>query len=97
MFQRVLALFILAACFNCAGEKAPDNTMETNYEKMPVSYPETKTVDHNDDYHGTAVADPFRWLEIDTAAEVEDWVGRQNEVTFGYLEKIPFRNEIEDC
>jgi prolyl oligopeptidase len=61
-----------------------------------VEYPDTKTVDQSDDYHGTIIADPYRWLEIDTAQDVEDWVKRQNEVTFGYLDKIPYRKKIAD-
>ncbi len=40
------------------------------------------------------MADPYRWLENDTSAETADWVKRQNEVTQGYLEKIPYRGEL---
>jgi prolyl oligopeptidase len=68
----------------------------TAYEKMTVKYPATATVDHTDDYHGTAIADPYRWLEVDTAQDVEAWVKEQNAVTFGYLENIPFRKKIEE-
>jgi prolyl oligopeptidase len=59
-----------------------------------LSYPATPTVDHADDYHGTRVADPYRWLEQDTAKSVGEWVQAQNEVTFGYLESIPFRDAL---
>lgn len=58
------------------------------------SYPETKKVKQVDDYFGTKVADPYRWLENDTSAETADWVKRQNEYTQNYLQKIPYRNEI---
>ena len=69
-----------------------------NYPRISVDYPETKKVDQSDDYHGTIIADPYRWLEIDTAQEVMQWVDRQNEVTFDYLNKIPFKNVIyERC
>lgn len=61
---------------------------------MKLTYPATKTNDQTDDYHGTQIADPYRWLEIDTAQEVEAWVKSQNEVTFDYLEKIPYREQI---
>jgi len=59
-----------------------------------IAYPVTKKVDQMDDYFGTKVADPYRWLEDDNAADVKDWVKAQNDVTFGYLAKIPFRETI---
>ena len=64
---------------------------------IPATYPETATVDQTDDYHGTVVADPYRWLENDVRVDeqVADWVERQNEVTFGYLESLPQREAIE--
>jgi prolyl oligopeptidase len=53
-------------------------------------------VDHVDVYHGVKVPDPFRWLEDDvrTSEKVAEWVKAQNEVTFGYLEQIPEREQI---
>src|SRR5829696_3994410 len=59
-------------------------------------YPETKKNDQSDNYHGTTVADPYRWLENDTSADTKEWVTAQNKVTFGYLKKIPFRDEMKD-
>ncbi|HVP89755.1 MAG TPA: prolyl oligopeptidase family serine peptidase [Terriglobales bacterium] len=59
-----------------------------------LSYPVTKKVDQVDDYFGTKVADPYRWLEDDNAPEVKAWVQAENAVTFGYLDKIPFRPKI---
>ena len=67
---------------------------KTKNPVIPVDYPETKKVNVTDDYHGTSVPDPYRWLEVDTAAEVEDWVKRQNKVTYGYLDQIPFTEDI---
>jgi prolyl oligopeptidase len=61
---------------------------------IEVTYPETKKVDQIDDYFGTLVADPYRWLEDDNAEDVKQWVEAQNAVTFGYLEQIPFREKI---
>ena len=87
-------LLLGCALCGCQQEK-PDAAV--NYPLMEVQYPETKTVDQNDDYHGTAVADPYRWLEADTAADVGQWVKTQNAVSFGYLEKIPFRKQIQDA
>jgi prolyl oligopeptidase len=57
-------------------------------------YPTTKTVDHVDTYHGTRVPDPYRWLEDDTSAETAAWVEAQNKVTFAYLDKIPYRAQL---
>jgi prolyl oligopeptidase len=61
-------------------------------EKM--TYPVTPKVDQVDDYFGTKVADPYRWLEDDKSTETTKWVAAQNAVTFGYLEKIPFRETL---
>lgn len=60
-----------------------------------LSYPATKKVDQVDDYFGTKVADPYRWLEDDNAEEVKQWVQAENAVTFGYLDTIPFRPKIK--
>jgi prolyl oligopeptidase len=62
-----------------------------------LKYPETKTVEQVDDYFGVKVPDPYRWLEDDVrvSKDVEAWVEAQNKVTFGYLEKLPFRSDIE--
>ena len=58
-------------------------------------YPATRKVDQVDDYHGVKVADPYRWLEDDNSADTAAWVKAENEVTFPYLEKIPFRAAIQ--
>ncbi len=60
-----------------------------------LKYPDTRKTDQTDDYHGTKVADPYRWLEDDRSAETSAWVKAQNEVTFGYLDKIPFRPALK--
>ncbi len=56
-----------------------------------LMYPETRKVDTVTDYHGTKVADPYRWLEDDRSEETKQWVTEQNKVTFGYLDKINYR------
>jgi len=61
-----------------------------------LKYPETFKSDHSDNYFGTTVPDPYRWLEDDTSEAVAEWVTSQNKVTFSYLEKIPFRGKIKE-
>lgn len=56
-----------------------------------LKYPETKKTGLVEDYHGTSVADPYRWLEDDHSAETKDWVTAQNKVTFDYLDQITYR------
>ena len=58
-----------------------------------IKYPETRKDKQVDNYFGTVVADPYRWLEDDNSAETKAWVTEQNKVTFGYLETIPFRQQ----
>ncbi len=59
-------------------------------------YPRTRKERTSDDYHGSTVADPYRWLEDDSSAETTEWVEAQNRVTFGYLRQIPYRNAIKE-
>jgi len=59
-----------------------------------LDYPVTKKVTHVDDYFGTKVSDPYRWLENDTSADTKDWVKREQDFTEAYLSKIPFRDKI---
>jgi prolyl oligopeptidase len=67
---------------------------EQKFEKIDVTYPEVRKSDQIDTYWGEEVADPYRWMEDDYADETKAWVTTQNEVTFGYLEQIPFRENI---
>ena len=79
----LLALLILSvSCKNMSNNK--------------IEYPETKKIAFADTIFGTIVADPYRWLEDDMSAETAEWVKEQNAVTFGYLEKIPYRTEINE-
>ena len=64
--------------------------------KKKIEYPLTKKGDVVDTYFGTKVPDPYRWLEDDRSEETAAWVKAENKVTFGYLEKIPIREEIRN-
>ena len=58
-------------------------------------YPTTRQADQIDDYHGIKVADPYRWLEDPNSEETKAWVQAQNQVTFGYLQDIPAREQLK--
>ena len=60
-----------------------------------INYPETKRIDHVDTYFGEQINDYYRWLEDDRSTETEAWVKAQNVVTYGYLEQIPYRNQLK--
>ena len=79
-------LLLLVAC-----NQNPNNT---NDEKM--NYPQTRMDNTVDTYFGTQVSDPYRWLEDDRSAETAQWVKAQNDFTFGYLSKIPYRQAIKE-
>jgi prolyl oligopeptidase len=85
MNQRILfaLMFAMAVLYSC--KKGPGKP----------GYPETKKVDTLDVYYGTEVPDPYRWLENDQSEETQGWVKAQVEATNNYLEKISFRNKIE--
>ncbi len=69
---------------------------KTQKEPIAVNYHQTKKVDTVDTYFGVDVPDPYRWLEDDMSDETGAWVKAQNEVTFGYLDNIPFREELKE-
>lgn len=86
-FAWLLGLAVIAGC-------APEPEVE---EKMAaqITYPTTVRGNVMDEYFGTTVADPYRWLEDDRSAETEAWVKAQNAVTFDYLAQIPLRESIK--
>ncbi|MEH1837875.1 MAG: prolyl oligopeptidase family serine peptidase [Nostoc sp.] len=63
--------------------------------KKPLTYPSSYKSNQVDDYHGTLVADPYRWLEDPDSEETKAWIEAQNQVTFGYLKEIPTREKIK--
>src|SRR5882672_2269579 len=60
-----------------------------------LQYPQTKKGNVADNYFGTTVADPYRWLEDDNSDETKAWVQSENKVTFDYLSKISYRDAIK--
>ena len=71
--------------------------MMMNTTEAQLQYPVTKKVDQTDDYFGTKVADPYRWLEDDKSAETKEWVTAENIVTQAYLAKIPYRKNFQNA
>jgi prolyl oligopeptidase len=92
-FALLLSLPLLAQNMAVSAAETPAASKNTNASRL---YPATRHVDQSDDYHGTTVADPFRWLEDDNSAETKAWVEAQNKVTFAYLDQIPERKAIKE-
>lgn len=65
------------------------------HENSKLQYPNTRKTETIDTYFGTAVMDPYRWLEDDRSQETAEWVRAENEVTFNYLDKIPYRDALK--
>jgi prolyl oligopeptidase len=98
--QSLLAISFSTLLFSC-GDKKDDTSANTNskevvFQQPEFTYPNTnKDTAAYDTYFDLTVADPYRWLENDTAANTKAWVEEQNKVTFNYLDKIPFRSKIK--
>lgn len=69
---------------------------ESQKNNTTLNYPTTKKVDTVTNYFGTEVKDPYYWLEDDRSEETAAWVKAENEVTFGYLSKIPYREALKN-
>ena len=82
----LLLICILVALASCNTPKE---------QAVSMKYPATVKTDSVDTYFNTKVSDPYRWLENDTTKATGEWVKSQNEVTFGYLNAIPFRDQIK--
>ncbi len=88
--KNLLVLAILAA--PVLGIVSCGNVMKNKHLPYPVARMDS-TVDN---YHGTQVADPYRWLEDDNSAETAAWVEAENAVTGDYLANIPFRDKLRE-
>ena len=66
----------------------------TTVPAQGLQYPKAAKDGTIDEYFGTKVADPYRWLENDTSAQTAAWVEAENKVTNAYLQKIPFRGKL---
>lgn len=92
MRHATLAAAVAAAFLGFAA--APVAAQSCAATGAPLNYPVAKKVDQTDDYHGTKVADPYRWLEDANSAETKAWVEAENKVTQSWLSQIPQRESI---
>lgn len=98
----IIYLFIFSACKqhetierNSLANQDPTGAFSSTESRL-LPYPDTHKSDVTDIYFGTEVPDPYRWLEDDLSEQTAEWVAAQNNVTFHYLEQIPFRNQIRE-
>ncbi len=82
--KKITLLISVLLLYSCA-------TTSNNLLNYPITFQGTVV----DNYFGTEVADPYRWLEDDLSEETAQWVEAQNKVTFSYLDQIPFRDKIK--
>src|SRR5690349_21193113 len=68
-----------------------------NEVNSQTKYPVTQKISHQDEYFGTKVEDPYRWLEDDKSEATKAWVTEQNKVTQAYLSQIPYRKKFQDA
>ncbi|MGD8697937.1 MAG: prolyl oligopeptidase family serine peptidase [Gemmatimonadales bacterium] len=88
MISRLLASLCLAVAFL--------TSTTASAQAQRLEYPNSERVDVVDNYHGTAVVDPYRWLEDVDSDRTRAWVEAQNGVTFSYLNAIPERERIKE-
>ncbi|MCP4272802.1 MAG: prolyl oligopeptidase family serine peptidase, partial [Gammaproteobacteria bacterium] len=100
----ILFSVLFALTTSCSNEpdvktkstQAPTIQPATDNQITTVDYPQTAKGEVVDNYFGSEVADPYRWLEDDMSQETGEWVKSQNTTTFGYLKNIPYREELKN-
>src|SRR5436190_19257505 len=85
MFKKSLALLVLCA-FLASGIAA-----QTRFD-----YPKPRRGDQSDDFYGTKVADPYRWMEETDSPETRSWIEAENKLTQNYISAIPQREAIKN-
>ena len=99
--KKSLLFLLTIAILGCETNPNADSLTSHNripkidFKIIPVTYPEVKKDETVDDYHGTSIPDPYRWLEDDRSDKTAEWVSKQNKVTFDYLDQIPYRETIK--
>ena len=85
--KKLLIVLTIGLLWSC---QTSNQTADVN-----LNYPETQKIDTVENYFGTEVSDPYRWLEDDNSEETAEWVTAQNDVTFSYLDNIDFRDVVK--
>jgi len=88
--MKTAALALLAVVVAVACERVDTATTSS----VKLSYPVAQKGSVVDDYHGTKVPDPYRWMEALDSKEVADWVAAENRVTDPYLKSLPLRDSL---
>ena len=86
---------LLALCYGIGYGVGKGLRFLLTMKQAKIDYPSTLRQDVVDNYFGTEVADPYRWLEDDNSEATAAWVEAQNQITFGYLNSLPSRNKIK--
>ncbi len=79
---------------NMMGAKSDPSMIAPNQDAGPGRYPSARRSDITDNFHGTQVADPYRWLEDPDSKETKQWIALENKLTATYLDSIPEREAI---
>ena len=98
MLKKTLTCAVIIALAGCSqpAENTTQNKVKTAMKAVnSLDYPETKKGTVVDTYFGETVADPYRWLEDDMSDETAQWVKTQNNLTFSYLEQVPYRDTLK--
>jgi prolyl oligopeptidase len=95
-YLSLFAAFAIAALIYADHTVSSQTKNHMDKPDKPFDYPTPRKADQVDDYHGTKVSDPYRWLENPDSDESRAWIEAENRLTFGFLEKIPERAKIEE-
>ncbi|MBP9154564.1 MAG: S9 family peptidase [Xanthomonadales bacterium] len=90
----VLAMALAATLTACGGTKDAETTTAPA-TPAKLSYPVARTVEQSDDYHGTKVADPYRWMENLDDAELQPWIAAENKLVSDFIADVPNRDKIK--
>ena len=97
--NRLIAFLLFGSFFfnACELDLNTSDSKNSQFKKIPFSFPITqKDTSIKNNYHGVMVSDPYRWLEEENTSATKNWVKAQNQVTYTYLDQIPFREAIEN-